>query len=294
MVFKRSFAIFTSNVTLMFKVLIYTMVLMLICMGVIIAVLNPILNEAFMNFNLGEQLNGTVKRWLEGDMRSFNIFFNGLGSLFTNKTIFKTVLSFVLFWVLLKFFTSLTFVPIAKVVNNRMSRGYKEKFYSALIASLGKSLFFSLLFTLITAPLDMVIMAGGYFLLKILYSGFSIVSLSITILIMLFLFALRLTIFSQWVPYIVCEEMSVINALKRSFTRSFRQITSILPSMLMYVIMLFTIIMTTSVTTFFIAPVIAMAGYIILINTCNLIVYYSSHSQKFYVDEKTVEMPEKD
>lgn len=278
----------------MFKVLIYTMVLMLICIGIIIAVLNPILNEAFMNFNLGEQLNGTVKRWLEGDMRSFNVFFNGLGSLFTNKTIFKTVLSFLLFWVLLKFFTSLTFVPIAKVVNNRMSRGYKEKFYSALIASLGKSLFFSLLFTLITAPVDMLIIAGGYFLLKVLFSSLSIVSISITVFIILFLFALRLTIFSQWIPYMVCEEMSVLKALKRSFQCSFQQIKSILPSMLMYVIMLFTIIMTTSVTTFFIAPVIAMAGYIILINTCNLIVHYSGHSQKFYVDERTVEMPEKD
>ncbi|MFA5449224.1 MAG: hypothetical protein WC292_02130 [Clostridia bacterium] len=291
MTFKKSMSIFLGNIDTLFKVLLYSFVLILICLAVLVAIIRPIVGGMFNALELADQLQETVNTWLEGGQGSFGKFFSDIGATFSDNSLGLWNMFFIvmLFYALFKFFLLLTYIPLSKVLCRKMSESYTEKFYAAFVGSLGKSLLFALLHTLMTVAIDAAILLGGYYLFKFIYSAFKILSLTIVAFAVIILFSLKTTMLNQWVPNIVCGKKEVFPALRSAFPAAKRSFSSIFSSVLALYIMLFGLIASTWLSSLGVVPIIAVASFMVLENAVGLTTYFKDNNLKFYTDEIEIE-----
>jgi|AGTN01.1.fsa_nt_gi hypothetical protein len=290
MIFRKSFSIFSNNVGLLFKLLIYCFVLLLLCLAVIIAVFRPIISSVFSSMDLANRLKEALNLWLNGGAStSFRGFISSITGLVRGSDVWSLIVSFVIVLALFKFFLALTYIPVTRILYGKMSENFSEKFYQALVSSLGKSLYFALIYLLITLPVDLAVIVSGYYLFKLLYPAFSILALTVAISYALVFLSVKNALLSQWVPIFVAENLSVNASLRKSFAASVKCFRRTFPPILLLVILIYSILMSTAVITFAILPILSVPAYLLFLSSFNLTAYFISNDKKFYVDEKTVE-----
>ncbi|MCM1290253.1 MAG: hypothetical protein NC132_04550 [Corallococcus sp.] len=127
--------------------------------------------------------------------------------------------SFVLIICLYRLLISFSDVTVGFQLHEFMTANTARPFLWFFIKKQGESWRFVLLQTLITMPLDFLLIAGGVGLGLVLCLFFGIWALVPTVLIVLVLYALRQTLFAFWLPALVADEDGkVTGALKKGLS----------------------------------------------------------------------------
>jgi hypothetical protein len=260
---------------------------MIILLSILSSIFVPLRESILVEFEGLGKLQEAVGYWIDGDKNSLNDLLSLLNSFLSEKRIvvMQTIIKIIGFYAMTIFFFFMTDIPIVKVLYNKMQQGYSEKFHLSLISSLPQSLLYSFLMTVIVTVVDVLIIMAVIALLIALYPVIGFFAISIVASLALFLLAGRVTLISQYVPLIVCEEKNLIVALKESITKSVKSFSLAYIPLLITIIVFFAIFMSTIVSTFAIVPVLIIPTYLVMKNCIRLVVYSAEKKKPYYTTD---------
>ena len=290
MIFRHAISLTINNTNLIAKVFIFMAIMMLICVAIFMAISNPILEALDAEFDFFEHLKSSVSDYINGVPNAFELVSDQI-SFFMNENVAKisyTIVIYVLLFFLFKYSTVFAMAPATFVIYNQMASNYKSGYANAMVAMLGKTALISLIHALITTPIDLIILVGCIMLATWLAEGISIFGIIIGLTLMLTLFALRISATSGWLPTMVCENKKVGASIRKSFKNIKEQINKTYSAYLFIVFITFAICTSTAIVTCGVIPMFFYPVAIITTASTSLIYYFTSHKQKFYIDERTI------
>ena len=290
MIFRHAISLTINNTNLIAKVFIFTAIMMLICVAIFMAISNPILEALDTEFDFFEHLKSSLNDYINGVPNAFELLSDQV-SFFMNENVAKiayTIVVYVLLFFLFKYCTVFAMAPATFVIYNQMASNYKSGYANAMVAMLGKTALISLIHSFITTPIDLIIIVGCILLATWLAEGISIFGIIIGLTLMLTLFALRISATSGWLPTMVCENKKVGASIRKSFKNIKEQINKTYSAYLFIVFITFAICTSTAIVTCGVIPMFFYPVAIITTASTSLIYYFTSHKQKFYIDERTI------
>ncbi|MDE6617933.1 MAG: hypothetical protein K2K13_02770 [Clostridiales bacterium] len=288
MSFKNAFKNLIAHFGVVWAVLLYLIVCSAIIVGLSLPFILPIA-RAFKDAGVFEGISNAFTV-LMGD-GGWNGFWDGLFDVYnkiigvfnSNGRVESLARMFVIFVLLLafRFFFGLYEIPLATVMDGRMSCNAGYSFIGKFISTLGVSVRFSLAKMPIMIAIDAITFA-------IIYGFASLIGLSVAlpfviILVIIVMRAFRSSLTSSWAPC-VAGGMGVIKGFARSCEICFKRFGSIYST---YVIMwllvvacgLFVIIFTLGVGIIIAFPfAMCILGYI------GITVYYNKTGKRYYID----------
>ncbi|MCL2631044.1 MAG: hypothetical protein FWD49_05950 [Firmicutes bacterium] len=292
MVLRKSLAVLADNIGLAMKILVYSAVLILCCVLVMNSIVAPLYRVLMGDFALLEQIRESLSLWIESEGGSQSLWAI-LGSFYReySSQLLLSLVWFGLVYFAVSFFVNLTTIPIIKILHNKMSQSYNERFYFALVSSLSTSLFYSLIHSLIALVIDLII--GAFAVLLIVWlRPLGFFAFTLAFIVALALFALRNCLFSQWAPTIISENKGVLKAFKDSFKNSIKSLKLCFVPYLVAGATLFAVITTTGFLTFGVMPVFFLPVFMVFLSCVSLTSYFTLNNKKFYIYKGKVDDPE--
>lgn len=290
---KHSFSILISNLSLIYKLLIFMAIILLIVAAVLVSILNPVVktvNETLEieghSFSLRELLRdpGAVlgNLW---DVAS-DYFSANVGQIALRVFYMFLVLVFV------RFMISTVMVAIGKILYERMTSGSKLNLFPSFVAALPKSLPYALLSAVIFSLIDFGIVVFCIWMMLKVFSAIRIASLLLFSALMFVLLSARLCLFSQWIPRLCDSNERFFVIFKKSIKAGAKSFFTMLPAYFTVTIIAFTILVTTLISTFGVFPVIMLPALSITYMALGMVGYFNSNKKKYYIDNgETVYAP---
>ena len=299
MAIKSTAGIFISKFGLVYKIIVYFLIVVLIVGAIAFAVAHPALQSLLDKVGdagfIQHAKSGFAKfiRGNEGFSEEFQAAYDSFGeleeTLHTAKTEWtKLTVTFFIAFAVITYLLALNCLPFSDILRNFMSSRSEFGFMSNLVANAGRAALYALLFTLIVFTSHVAIIVLAVFVFFKLYAKIGFLAFSVSYLILTLLFALKSTVFAGWLPATVTENVGVIKgfgigirAIGRRFMRSFWTFV-FLNWILTAVISLFGIL------TFGVGFVIAIPSAFIMYRIVELVLYYDACGYRYYVDAQTV------
>lgn len=182
-------------------------------------------------------------------------------------------------------------LPIISCLNEYMSTRVRGRLSGKLMSSIGKSLYYQLLKSVITIPLDIILLLSLYGISFLFGMPFSILYMPMLIILAFTVFfSLRFTLTCYWPCAIVCDKQKPLAAAKACY-KMLKENNSFLKILSRYTIIMITIItlfVFFGLFTFGAALIILIPLVILTINIINIMLYYTKNKLRYYVDDKTI------
>lgn len=288
MSFKNAFKNLIAHFGIVWAILLYMIICAAIIAGLSIPFLLPV-GRAFAEAGVFDGISSAFSSLL-GD-GGWNGLWDGLYSVYdeivgvfaANSGLTQLVMSFfiIIAIVAFRFFFGLYEIPLATVLDGRMSCNAAYGFGGKFISTLGVSVRFSLAKMPIMILFDGVSFGLTYGAVSLI--GFNVALPFVIILIMLALRALRSSLTACWASS-VAGGMGVIKGFVRSAKVCFKRFGSIYSTyfvtwMLYIAVGLFVSVFTLGVGLIVVLPFcMAMLGYI------GITVYYNKTGKRYYID----------
>ena len=296
MIFKNSVSIFLNNLTLIYKLLIFMMIVLLIATALFIGIISPALEEIFAEtettnligtYELIELEGMTYSNLFGAMLRDFRAFLNNNRQVIYNSLIWVCVV-----YIIAKFFFSLSAVPIAKVINDKMSSNFNNGFLQTFIQYFKQSVGYAFFSSIMFVPLDLIVTLGVVALGIQLYSVVNILSIAFSLSLILLYAAFRMSMFCQWLPYII-EGNSTLKAFTKAFKPSVKSLKDIYPSTLFILVLIVWATGTgLNLITFGIVPIFMIPFMTVFLNILYMVNFYNVNKKKYYIDKSRIEDPE--
>lgn len=297
MIFKNSLKLFVANFSVFWKLLLYKIIAILICVLLLIPTFNA-WSGALSSVNFGE---------LFVNFATNTVFVNTPGllrNLFIVVEAFMEVLeillstnAFMLFYTLfvvlivLPFLFGLSSIPSGEGLYSYMASLSKSSFSAAFVSKLGTSALYSLIRTLITLPFILLFLCGLYFLLSLSMQN-GIIQVFLPIILVLYivtLLAIFVTTLSGFMPATVVFNASPIKSFNKGFKAVCRIYFRVFSSI--FVIFFFTTIFSSMLTTFSLIALIPLASVAVLM--LEMVMFFESQGMRYYVDLDSIVSPRK-
>ncbi|NCA67222.1 MAG: hypothetical protein EOM87_04060 [Clostridia bacterium] len=296
---KHALSILLSRFTIIFKIILYFVVVMLIFVTIAGSALAPTIRTVKSEIeNTGvftEFKEGFVKL-TKGDSdftESFQRASASLGEIaeiFTNNRtrVIWAIAIVMLFVLLAAYVMTLSYVSFSDIINHFMCTNSRFGFLSNFISNLKRSLLYGLMHLLTVSVSNILI---GYFLLfltGVLLQAIGILCAPIILTLGVLLYSLKSTVFAGWLPAIVHDNKKVLPALVAGIrTISERGSEAFLSFVMMHSLALIMVIVF-SFTTFGAGLIIAIPTVMMFHRTLELVLYYNANEYKYYVDNEKV------
>lgn len=296
MIFKNSVSIFLSNISLIYKLLIFMMIVLIIAVALFIGIIGPVLGNIFSTSDLTTFMQTDDLDNL--DKITFKDLFGSLiqdlrGVFDLNKTVIYSTLAWMgLVYLLARFFFTLSHVPIAKVIYDKMSSNFNNGFLAAFIQYSRQAFGYALFSSLISVPLDLLVTLGVVMLGIKLSSVVNIFAIAFSITIIMLYSALRSSLFNQWIPFIIAENLGTVQAFKKCITSSLTSLKDIFAStLIVYVLVIWATGGGLNLITFGIVPIFIVPFAMVFLNIMYMVKYFNNNNKKYYVDQTRIEDP---
>lgn len=299
---KHAFDISLSKFSLVYKRLLFTVIIGLILAAISVGVLYPVLSPVITRINdahiikaIGAAAKSLFSGNLDAQSASFlalNESYNKLIEIFSTDSaaIWSAVAIIFVMILIFKFFDNVSIFTTSDITNNFMNSASNYGFTSNMIVNLRLSAKYSLLMTLfdfVTYAVNFcIIWLVGYVLSRI--SVFLMIPLALVVIIVLF--SIKNLIFAYWLPSMIVDKKSVITALKDGVRLAITK-KHILANLGAYCAFWFLAISTSiifGIVTFGLALLVIAAYSVIFSRAYNLVSYYNIDNLKYYIDKNTV------
>ena len=309
---KNALSITASRFTLVYKIVLYMLIISLLFGVIGYAILSPTLSpiaKEIKQLNIGDTLidyfnsvfRGVIGNESVGDAQE-NIYYTALMDkidavkMILHNNIASLNVGLILFFVLLYLISvaySLMHIPSATVIYNFMSSNCKYGFASCYFSEFKKSLIYSLASStfLFFYVIIMFLFAFGIYKLLAMING--MMAIMIVYILIGILLSIRRTVFYAWLPAIVVDNKSVIEALKISFKFNKKHFwrTSLIYFSLY---MVFTVVMFVgTLFTFGTGSIFIFSFNLVFFNVLDMVFYYHNAGHKYYKDQQTVVDPQR-
>lgn len=293
MIFKNAVNILLSKFSLIYKVLLYSIIVVLffsaIGAGVIYPILKPLLlaidetgifgnlNAAIQAFFVGSPAYGDAYSALSNSWDAVWLLINENISLVIGAA--ALVIVFIL---ICRFMITLSNYPTSDVIFNFMNSKSKYGFTSNFIRNLKISAKFTGAHMLITVPFDLVMTLIIGLICSQIFTFSWIIALFLFTAISLLFYSLRLTLLSCWLPAIIIDGKKVFEALKFSFQIVRKKFAYLFGISYMVSLLCLSFGVLFSLSTFGVGLLFIIPIFSLLQKTMELVIYHKFMKYKYY------------
>lgn len=287
MLLRHSLSLTLSNMNLVFKVLLYALVILFVGSALVVTIATPILDAIGTTINVEDYINHFVEDILRGDGAVFDRIVNAVDNFATThpNDVGKVIGLGVAVIFVMKLLLALIVCPVAYIIDGRMATNFTPKFFHSIVELGWKSVLLSLVYTLISFPIDILIVGGAFFLGRWLVTGIGLFGMILALAIGLVLLTLRMCAMGQLIPTLCNEKLKFDILFKRGMRLSFKLTPKLFPAMLTLNLLSFGIILTTLVPTFMVIPIVMVPVILVCFCAIHLTAYYNYNSKHYYIDD---------
>ncbi len=183
---------------------------------------------------------------------------------------------------LFRFFLGLYEIPMATVIDGRMSCNARYGLGGKFFSTLPRSMLYSLMKMLYTILFDAAIGALIYGLGKAM--GLSLAYIFVVAFIIIILGSLRYSIVACWAPCVASGECGIFKGFVRSARLCFKNMGAVYSTYLISVVLVFALGAFITVFTLGVGLIIIMPICATFICYLNATVYYNKTGRRYYVD----------
>lgn len=302
MMYRNTFKLIISNFNLVWKILLYLLFSSVCVLGLAYACSLPIINL------LHEQ--GIVTMFVDlfkEFSHSFNVYelLSGFVTLIEN---FCTVIAVNInrLWLYIVLFLFIVIIVRAflngfyrfattNALYNSMSSNIKIGFTTSLFSCFGLNIRYQLASLIVQLPLDILLFAILYYLVSWLITTEGLLLLAPIALIVgvMLLVGFKVTLFSGWIPAIITFDCGVWKGLKLGVKAVFRNFYRAYSTVILIMLSLFVVNVVCALCTFGVSTIITLPLSLFTILVFNMVMFYSSHGMRFYVDSDNVVSPKR-
>lgn len=295
MEFKHSLSILSSNLGLSYKLLLLIFIVFLIAAVLFVSIFNPLfdgLQQALelegLSLSFYDIIQDPINN-ITGIWRTATDYLSSNTMLIVSRFIFLCLLV-----IFARFFGSLALVPATKMLHNKMTAGYSDGLFASFVAALPQTLLFALISSIIFAVIDLALFFLTAMMFFWFYKIFKVTALFISLGLLIAAYSARVSLFSQWLPLIVDGNKNIFKALPAAIKLSLKSFGTHYPMSLTIHMAFVAIIMTCTISTFGVLPIVSLPLYISIMCICSLTTYFNLMNRKYYTDNGfTVYTPKK-
>lgn len=312
MIFKNSFHLLIDNFGLNFKLLLYKIIVGAIGIALGAAFLYPTLNMIFSSepFNdIAELFGEFFKALISGNIEflqgfaqqlqdKLTIFLSYLQEKTPNVVFFFVML--VLIFLITRFLSGMGNFVFGKLVGDKMSSYSKTSFSTAYISNLGRAMLWQVVYVPITFVYDVCVLALCYLAFLILLSIISssiiaaLIALMFSVALLVVSQAVKLTVFSNAVPALVCDKVGVGTALKKSFSFTKERFASLFTTYLVTAMLILCVNVLFAFASFGAALLITVPMSYMMLICIQFVSYYTYEKKKYFLTESQIVAPKEE
>ncbi len=295
MSFKNAFKNLVSHFGIVWSILLYLVICAAILVGLSLPFILPIL-DAFEEAEVFAQVSSAFSALFNDG--GWNGFIDGLygaynsvaGVFINNNRIVSLTMTFVIFVLVVafRFFFGLYEIPLATVLDGRLScnadYGLGGKFFSTLSVSVR--------YTLMKMPITILfdgVMGLAVFGLRQLI-GFNVALPFAVILVIILFVSFRCAMLACWAPS-VAEGYGVVKGFARSVKIFFKRFGSVFSSYFVTMLLLFSCAVFVTLFTLGVGLIVALPFIDAAIGYLNITLYYNKTGKRYYIDNAVFTPP---
>ena len=288
-----------SRISLVFKVMLYDIIIVGIMTAICAGVLLPQFSEVWgeiANLAIGDGIVADINLWLDGAIKLSDVFagfgadINQVIAIIGSKLLSFAFIIIVVAVLIAKFLIGLRTLPTYDIVNSYMTESSNYYFLGNLTHNLGRSAKFSGLQMLFGIPCDIAILVIIYFGAGLLFSLVGVLGLPLLVLLVVCLFAFRNTVFYFWIPSVV-QGKSIVRAFGKSVKLAFKHFSDIFLAQITYLLFVVALIMVCITMTFGAGLLLAGPLLFVVLIAMKLAKYYDVNKLPYYVTMDKVVTP---
>lgn len=303
MYLRRSFSVFLSKFSLVYKLLFYIAIIIILMSAIGVSIFMPTYNSLVREVrdtDIFDNAKGAFRLLIKGDFEEYAAGYEALEASYNQamdlvrsnlEKLYKLYIMIFVLGIVGKYLITLSYVPFMDVVNKFMHSDVDTGVLHNFIDNAKRSSLYSLFDLIIMVPIDLAIFGLVMLVFSLVSSIFSIFTLPFMVAFSISLYMLRVNIFAGWVPAIVYDNMSIGKALIHSLkTAKLRFSRTYLTYVILGVFAL-SFYVIFGLTTLGLGYIIGIPMITLFYRVLDLVAYYNLNGHRYYLDHDTVVEP---
>ncbi|HKL73918.1 MAG TPA: hypothetical protein VJ903_03400 [Clostridia bacterium] len=282
---RNSLNVLLCNFKLVYKLLLFILIITLIAVAICFSIINPIF-EGYYEV-VREQFDYVIEDMVKHPIMMFQSFFNIFLDYLDINSSFVSIkmLNLSLLFIGLRFFIMLPVLPVANVLHSKMTTNFDQGLFNSFVSSLPQCLLFSLLSAVVLGLIDLAILVGIALLAVPLIKFLGLIALPICLAIAIGAFSLRMSLVCQWLPEISRNNgKKIFSALKASIQPTIKQFTKNFICISVTNTVSVALLMSTFIPTVGLFPIFLIPTFVVLYQSLYLALNFSYNHQKYFID----------
>ncbi len=300
--FKHTFHVFVDNFTIIYKQLLYRLVILLISGLITFAVVYPFIMDLINSDQLqllldnawtylSNLLNGKIEelgQLAENVKKAFGAFMELLQTKLPSFVL--SLLLLVLVRIVSKWFEGLGNYATAACINDKMALRAKQPFLTTLIKNLKDAAIYNLIYVPMSVVYDVIVAVAMFFLLFFLLNHvlYFLISVFLFTLALVFSIIIKMTFTTDWLPSLIRGKKGQRGAFLYTFSRNGKNTLHIMSDFAVLVILIFALNVTVGLSTLGVGLLLTIPSSYVCLICFEFVNYYDREGLKYFIGENNI------
>ncbi len=308
MKFKHAFHVFVDNFSVIYKQLLFRLIILFVSGAVCVAGVYPFIKDLIGSAQFNSMLDGVkgfITNLLNGQVDELAGLSEKVQTAYAeliellNTNLTQAVLSallLLLIVIIAKWFMGLGNYATASVINDKMALRAKQPFLGTLIRNLKSASIYNAIYVPISVLYDVAIVVAMFFLFFSLLNSvlYFFICLFLFVLVVVFSITFKMTVTSDWLPALIRGKMKQGAAMKYAFSRKNKNTFNVMSNFAVIVLIVFALNMAALILTLGAGLLITVPSSYATIISFEFVNYYDREEIKYSIDKNTIISPAKE
>ena len=309
MKFKHTFHVFIDNFSVIYKQLLYRLVVIAVMTTIGSLCVYQFIRDLINSDELSSLISGVkdfISSFLNGNVselsgisenvkKAYELFLKLLQEKMVQ--IVLAVLFSALFIIIGKWFTGLGNYSTSILINDKMSLRASSPFLGSLISNLKSAALYNLIYAPLCVLYDLIVAAGLAILMYFLIINNVlpiIIGIFIFVLVFVVAVAFKLTFTCDWLPSLIRGKLSQKNAIIYTFSRKNKQTLNVFSNFVVLILIIMSVNVTAALTTFGVGLLLTIPASFVILECFEMVNYFDREELKYFIDKTTIVKPGKE
>lgn len=296
----NSLKVFFNNLSVMWKMILYHFIVIVITLALFFGLVYPQISDAYAileQTNVIENFKTLLRQIISVDQNIFDTLISSRESLDEAFIVLQANtagVGLLILWICLivlfyRLMIGLGQLPAYELIRANMDAQAKYSFTGTYLRMFRRSLLAQLCILLVNLPLEFLILLALYYLSGYLISwGMGLFAFFFLAAVALILWSAKLTLFSLWCPNMVAEKLNPAKAFSKSVSKVVRKFFKIYSYVLIVLILMILANVGIGFFTCGSGLILTIPASLLIYYIFDMVLYYTIHNKRFYVDSATV------
>lgn len=302
MKFKHAFHVFVDNFSVVYKQLLFRLIVILVS-GIIFAFgVYPFIRELIDSAQFNHLVEGAkefMQNLLDGKVdelqsvsenvkKAYAEVLRLLGTKLTQAVLSGLLLLVII--VIAKWFTGLCNFASASVINDKMALRAKQPFLGTLIRNLKTATVYNSIYVPISVAYDILVAVAVFFIFFSLLNSviYFFISVFLISLIIIAAVTLKMTLTTDWLPALIRGKMKQGAAFRYAFSRKDKNTFNVFSNYAVIVLIIVALNMAAILLTFGAGLLLTVPSSYVILLAFEFVNYYDREDLKYSIDDKTI------